>query len=166
MTPPLPQLDAHLAALREAIAAEAPPPSTDRAVAAAIARARRVRRAAGRMPAWLRRVDAWFAWPIALAASITLLSLVIRSVPPPSPADPDVVRGSVQDLPRTASFMPLVPLAELERAGDTLVVPARMSRMSLAQFGLPVNPARAADAIDTELLVRPDGAVLALRFTH
>jgi hypothetical protein len=38
--------------------------------------------------------------------------------------------------------------------------------MSLAQFGLPVDPARAADAIDAELLVRLDGAVLAVRFVN
>ena len=54
----------------------------------------------------------------------------------------------------------------VERVGDALVIPARMSRLSLAQFGLPVNPARAADAIDTELLVRSDGAVLAVRFIN
>jgi len=163
MTLPLPQLDARLAALRVALADEAPPPSTDRAVAAAMARAARAGPAKARAP---RRFDAWFAWPIALAASITVLSFVIRAVPPQSPADPEAARAATQDLPATASFMPLVPIAELERAGDALIVPARMSRMSLAQFGLPVNPARAADAIDTELLVRPDGAVLALRFVH
>jgi hypothetical protein len=166
MTAPLGQLDARLAALRESIADEAPPASTDRAVAAAIARAGRARRGAGRAPTLLRRFDAWLAWPLALAASIALLSLVIRSVPPQSPTDADPVHATVQDLPRTASFMPVVPLAELERAGDALIVPARMSRMSLAELGLPVNPARAADTIDTELLVRPDGAVLALRFAH
>jgi len=38
--------------------------------------------------------------------------------------------------------------------------------MTLAQFGLPVNPAQAADDIDTELLVRGDGAVLAVRFSN
>jgi len=163
MTPPLPQLDARLAALRDAIADEAPPSSTDRAIAAAMARAARD---GPRKPGALRRFDAWFAWPLALAASITLLSFVIRAVPPQSLAEPGTAHAAVQDLPATASFMPLVPIAELERAGDALVVPARMSRMSLAQFGLPVNPARAADAIDTELLVRADGAVLALRFVH
>jgi hypothetical protein len=165
MTASLPQLDARLDALRETMAGESPPPSVDRAIAAAVARAERDRRRA-RQPSALRRFDAWFAWPVALAASITLLSFVIRSVPPQTLADPDPTRAAVQDLPATASFMPLVPIAELERAGDALVVPARMSRMSLAQFGLPVNPARAADPIDTELLVRSDGAVLALRFVH
>ena len=56
--------------------------------------------------------------------------------------------------------------AEIERTGDAYVMPARMPRMALAQFGLPVNPARAGEAIDTELLIRPDGAVLALRFVN
>lgn len=163
MTPPHPQLDARLAALRDAIADEAPPLSTDRAIAAAVARAARD---GTRKPGALRRFDAWFAWPLALAASITLLSLVIRTVPPSSLADPAPAGPAVQDLPVTASFMPLVPLAELERAGDAMIVPARMSRMSLAQFGLPVDPARAADAIDAEVLVRSDGAMLALRFVH
>jgi len=163
MTPPLPQLDTRLAALREAIAGEAPPPSSDRVIAVAIARAAR---GGPRKPGALRRFDAWFAWPLALAASITLLSFVIRAVPPQSLTESGPKHAAVQDLPANASFMPLVPIAELERAGDALVVPARMSRMSLAQSGLPVNPARAADAIDTELLVRPDGAVLALRFVH
>ncbi len=112
----------------------------------------------------VRRFDAWLAWPLALAASIALLSLVMRSVPPEALADRPRARTPRQDRPATASFMPVVPLADIERAGDALVVPARMSRMTLAQLGLPVNPARAADAIDTELLVRRDGAVLALRF--
>ena len=62
--------------------------------------------------------------------------------------------------------MPVVPREELARTGDAYVMPARMPRMALAQFGLPVNPARAAEPIDAELLVRPDGAVLAVRFVN
>jgi hypothetical protein len=162
MTVPLPQLEARLAALRESLSGAAPPPATDRAIAVAIARAQR---AAGRGKARFgaHGFDAWIAWPVGLAAAITVLSFIVRSVPQEagSGADPVGVTAA-----QAASFMPVVPIAELERAGDTLVVPARMSRMSLAQFGLPVNPARAADAIDTELLVRPDGAVLAVRFVN
>ena len=63
-------------------------------------------------------------------------------------------------------FMPVVPLADIERAGDALVVSARLPRTTLAQLGLPVDPARAAEAIDTELLVRRDGSVLAVRFVY
>jgi hypothetical protein len=60
----------------------------------------------------------------------------------------------------------VVPIADIERAGDALVVPAKLPRTTLAQLGLPINPARAADTIDTELLVRRDGAVLAVRFVY
>jgi len=61
------------------------------------------------------------------------------------------------------TFVPVVPLADIENAGDALVVPARVSRMTLAQLGFPVNPASAADAVDAELLVRGDGSLLAVR---
>ena len=161
MTVPLPQLEARLAELRESLAGAAPPPSTDRAIAAAIAKARRTGSGKARFGA--RTFDAWIAWPLGLAASITVLSFIVRSMPPQAVSGADTVGIAAA---QAASFMPVVPSAELERAGDTLVVPARMSRMSLAQFGLPVNPACAADAIDAELLVRPDGAVLAVRFVN
>ncbi|MFO1316499.1 MAG: hypothetical protein U1F58_12925 [Burkholderiales bacterium] len=159
---PLPvpsDLDRRLAALRESVADALPPPATDHAIAAAVARAARrtpqpgPRRATG---------DRWLAWPLALAASIAALSFVVRSLPPEAVvAEPAAAPASA-----AAEFMPVVPLADIERAGDTVVVPARLPRMTLAQLGLPVNPARAADAIDTELLVRRDGSVLAVRFIY
>jgi hypothetical protein len=90
------------------------------------------------------------------------VSLVVRSLPGSRhgrPAAP-FARSKGDE------FMALVPLADLEKAGDAMVVSARLPRMTLAQLGLPVNPARAADAIDTELLVRRDGSVLAVRFVY
>ena len=65
-----------------------------------------------------------------------------------------------------AWFLPVVPVTELAQADDAWVVSAQLSRMTLAQLGLPVDPALAADVVDTELLVRPDGALLAVRFVH
>jgi len=148
-------LDRRLAALKDAVAAELPPTATDRAVAAAIARARRATRAAA-------RGDRWLAWPLALAASIAVLSLVVRSLPPEAVVpDAAVIAQAAGD-----EFMPVVPIADIESATDALVVPARLPRTTLAQLGLPINPARAADAIDTELLVRRDGSVLAVRFVY
>jgi len=148
-------LDRRLAALKDAVAAELPPTATDRAVAAAIARARRTTRAAA-------RGDRWLAWPLALAASIAVLSLVVRSLPPEAVVpDAAVIAQAAGD-----EFMPVVPIADIESATDALVVPARLPRTTLAQLGLPINPARAADAIDTELLVRRDGSVLAVRFVY
>ena len=148
-------LDRRLAALKDAVAAELPPTATDRAVATAVARARRTTRAAA-------RGDRWLAWPLALAASIAVLSLVVRSLPPEAVVpDAAVIAQAAGD-----EFMPVVPIADIESATDALVVPARLPRTTLAQLGLPINPARAADAIDTELLVRRDGSVLAVRFVY
>jgi len=159
-TPPPPDgLDDRLAALKLELAAFEPPSSTDRAVAAAAERASRKRT----RPAFAPRIlDRWFAWPVALAASIGLIALALRQMPVEeiSPVTPAAASTA------SARFMPVVPVAEIERSSDAYVVPARVPRMALAQFGLPVNPARAGDAIDTELLIRPDGAVLALRFVN
>ena len=148
-------LDRRLAALKDAVVAELPPTATDRAVATAVARARRTTRAAA-------RGDRWLAWPLALAASIAVLSVVVRSLPPEAVVqDAAVIAQAPGD-----AFMPVVPIADIESATDALVVPARLPRTTLAQLGLPINPARAADAIDTELLVRRDGSVLAVRFVY
>jgi len=161
MNAPLSALDQRFAALRASLADAAPPPATDHAIATAVARAGRRGVGSARFAAHpaVRR-HGWIAWPLALAAAVTVISFVTRALAPN--ATPDAPPRHAAAAP--ASFMPVVPLAELERAGDALVVPARLPRMSLAQFGLPVNPALAADAIDTELLVRSDGAVLAVRF--
>ena len=155
-TPYTSDLDRHLAALKEAVADAAPPPSTDRAVAAAIARAQRTPRRASKA-----RSDRWLAWPLGLAATIAVLSVIVRSLPPEA-----VVAEPASRVAGGDEFLPVVPMADIERAVDTLVVPAKLPRTTLAQLGLPINPARAADTIDTELLVRRDGAVLAVRFVY
>jgi hypothetical protein len=151
-------LDDRLAALKAEVGALEPPSATDRAIAAAADRASRRRARYALAPRVLER---WLAWPVALAASIGLVAVAVR----PLPADETALAPAVASN-APARFMPVVPVAELERSSDAYVVPARMPRMALAQFGLPVNPARAGDAIDTELLIRPDGAVLALRFVN
>ena len=150
MTPAFPELDRRLADLRDATAQLVPPPATDAAITTA---ARSLRRPAGR--------HAWIAWPLALAAAVALVSIAVRTMTSVAPSDADVVPASAR-----AQFTPLVPIAEIEVSGDAVVVPARVPRMTLAQFGVPVDPARADDAVDTELLVRRDGALLAYRFVN
>jgi hypothetical protein len=154
------ELDLQLAALKASVRDALPPPDTERAIAAAVVRAQRdATRASPRRDA----PERWFAWPLALAATIAVLSFVVRSMPPDAVmADPVTARMQAD----ASDFMPVVPLADIEGAGDAMVVSARLPRMTLAQLGLPINPARAADAIDTELLVRRDGSVLAVRFVY
>src|SRR4029079_10400962 len=121
-------------------------------VAAAAARSR-PHRPAGR--------HAWIAWPLALAATLAVVSILVRSLLSVPLAETESVPPAAR-----AAFTPVVPIAQLEATGDAIVVPARVPRMTLAQFGVPVDPARADDAVETELLVRPDGALLAYRFVN
>lgn len=152
------ELDRRLAALKDALAGAEPPASTDLAIAKAVDRAAAKRARASRGP---RALDRWLAWPLALAATIAGVAIAIRAIP-----DGDISPVKAASASAPPRFIPVVPVAEIERSSDAYVVPARVPRMALAQFGLPVNPARADDAVDTELLVRPDGAVLALRFVN
>jgi hypothetical protein len=156
------ELDRQLAALKTSIAGLEPPAAVDRAVAAAIAAVPSQTRGL-RWP-WRVPAPAWVGWSAALAAALAVVAVVHRTdVPVPTL---DAGTPSAAGKGDSAMFMPVVPMSEIARTGDALVVPARLSRMTLAQFGLPVNPARATDAVDTELLVRGDGAVLAVRFSH
>jgi hypothetical protein len=158
MTAPL--LDDRLRALSVALEDAAPPSSVDRAIAAAIAsKSRRPNRTA-RRPGIL---ESWLAWPVALVASIFAISIIVRQ----APAE-DLVPGIAAETLREAArtFTPVVSADEIARAGDAYLMPARLPRMTLAQLGFPVNPERIGEAVETELLVRADGAVLALRFVH
>ena len=157
--PRSPPLDDRLASLKISVANALPPPSVDRALAAAIEhRQRKGTDRTSRSP--FRR---WVAWPVAVAISISVLAVVVRALLPGNESTESV--GNVTPSSNGA-FLPMVPLADIQRAGDATVISARLPRMTLAEMGLPVNPARAADTIDAELLVRGDGAVLAVRFTY
>lgn len=157
MTAPL--LDDQLRNLGAALDDVAPPPTVDRAIAAAIAskQARALR--AGRAP----RFERWLAWPIGLAASIFAISFIVRQMPAE-----DLVPGVAAETLQQAAqrFTPVVPADEIARSGETYVMPASVPRMTLAQLGFPVNPERIGDAVDAELLVRADGTVLAVRFVR
>jgi hypothetical protein len=150
MTPAFSELDRRLADLRDATAHLEPPAATDAAIAAAT-------RSTARRPA---SRHGWIAWPLALAATLAIVSILVRSLVAPE-VEADTVPASVR-----AAFTPVVPIEEIEGTGDAVVVPARVQRMTLTQLGLPVDPARADDAVDTELLVRRDGALLAYRFVN
>ena len=149
-----PSLDDRLRALSAAVASHEPPVAVDRAIAAAIrsgsSRPRRGRDASRR----------WLVWPLALAASIFALSFVVRQSSPEKTLQSQALRAAAE------AFIPVASAEEIARASDTYVLPARLPRTSLSQLGLPVDPQRIGEAVEAELLVRPDGAVLALRFVN
>lgn len=152
MNPSFPELEQRLAALRAHVQAWTPPERVDAAIAAAA-------RSTRREPSRLRRMaQHWIAWPLALAASVVVIAVAVRGWSHP-PGD-----EATATAPPRPSFTPIVPMAEIQQTADAVVVPARVPRMTLAQYGLPLDPARADVPVDAELLVRRDGAVLAYRF--
>jgi hypothetical protein len=97
---------------------------------------------------WSRR-----AWPVALGAGALLLASLAL-----------MLRPAV--LPAAAPPSPFVPIAAREAwpaPGAAWLVRAELPRERLAEFGLPFDPARAAERVPAQLLLRPDGAVLAVR---
>ena len=154
-------LDHRLAGLRAATSGWEPPASVDAGIAAAAARhARAARRGRRGLP---DRHS--ILWPLALAAAVGVLSFVVRSLPPSDDPAPSSRASAASDAERHA-FTPVVSADELRAVGEAVVVPARVPRLTLAQFGLPIDPGRVDDAVDAELLVRRDGALLAYRFVN
>lgn len=122
-----------------------------RAFEAAPARPKRPRR---------NRFGWWLAAPsfalIALAVAIVLLA----------PADvvfddARVVEGASVERPR---FIALAPLDDISAETAPRVVSARIPRAAIAGFGLPIDPARADQPLNAELLMSARGVVLAVRF--
>jgi hypothetical protein len=146
-----------LSTLKAELARLRPPPAVDRAVAAAIARATSA--APARSLARTIR-DAWLPMAMALAASLAVIVWTLRAPPVAPPAEP-----VMSDPPPAATeFIPVVPVADIARTHGAYVVSTPMPRTMLADFGLPVSPARASEPVQSELLVRADGTVLAVRF--
>jgi hypothetical protein len=156
-----PSLDDRLAALRDASSRWEPPASVDAAIASIVARQRREGSRASR-----RRADRSMLWPLALAAAIGVLSFVVRSLPPTPDPPPAIGADDARTDAARHAFTPVVSADELRAVGEAVLVPARVPRLTLVQFGLPIDPARVDDGVEAELLVRRDGALLAYRFVN
>jgi hypothetical protein len=149
--------DRKLDALRHEIAGLEPPPSIGQAIAAAVRAASRKAQPRVWHGRWRER---WPVWPAAVAVTIGIVAWALQaqlgSELPPRPAG--------EQAPAATEFIPLVPIRDIASDHGAYVVATQMPRMMLSDFGLPVNPARAADTISSELLIRRDGTVLAVRF--
>jgi hypothetical protein len=150
-------LDRRLAALKQELSQLDAPADVGRRLDAAIATARESKEH-GAQTRWRLR-ESWLAWPLALAAAIGVITWTLRTSHDSAPPElPTAVA------PAATQFIPVVPIADIEQTRGAYVVSAPMPRTMLAELGLPVSPARAAEPIESELLVRADGTVLAVRF--
>ena len=63
-------------------------------------------------------------------------------------------------------FMPVGNTAALATGSTAWLVRTEMSRQQLATLGLPFDPARAAERVPAEVLLRPNGELLAVRLVR
>ena len=117
-----------------------------------------------RLSAWQQAVEwlvrqRWSAAAVALVLVCGVAGLAELGVPhhdgPPAHPAMDDIYGS--------GFMPVGNFAGLTNGATAWLVSTEMSRQQLISLGLPFDPARAADTVPAEVLLRPNGELLAVR---
>jgi hypothetical protein len=143
-------LDTRLAELHGQLQAVTAPPVLERELVA------RFRRDHARRT----RPSLWWMPPLALAATIALVSWMVRA-----PLDPMPARAApaVDD---AGPFLALRPLERIALEPGTTIVTTEFPRALLADWGLPVAPDRADEPVRAEMLYSPDGEALAVRLVH
>ena len=105
----------------------------------------------------------WWMPPLALAATIAIVSWMIRG---PVPAGDDIVVLAGPAIERDAPFLALRPLERIAKESGTTVVATEFPRALLAAWGLPVSPDRAAEPVRAEMLYSAEGEPLAVRLLN
>ncbi len=144
-------LDLKLDELKNELATIAAPSALEAALAA---RFRRTRPAAARPRLW------WMA-PFALAATIALVSWMIRGPVPEGEGLVAIAPGAAET--DAGPFLALRPLERIALEPGTTVVATEFPRALLADWGLPVSPDRAGEPVRAEMLYSRDGEPLAVR---
>jgi hypothetical protein len=145
----LESVDSGLAALRSELDSLRAPAALEAALAAQFRRARNP------------RPRLWWMPPLALAATLALVSWMIRAPLPPLP--PAAVAPLAAD---PGPFLALKPLERIALEPGTTMVETEFPRALLAEWGLPVAPDRADEPVRAEMLYSPDGEALAVRLIH
>jgi hypothetical protein len=143
-------IDIRLRELRGALDAVSAPPALEHALAA---RFRRQHRKA--------RPTLWWMPPLALAATVAVVSWMIRG-----PHVPAVASATNPAAVEDAPFLALKPLERIALEPGTTVVTSEFPRALLADWGLPVAPDRAGEPVRAEMLYSADGEALAIRLVN
>ena len=106
----------------------------------------------------------WWMPPLALAATVAIVSWMIRG---PLPAMPQAARAPAAAVESDhGPFLALKPLERIALEPGTTVVATEFPRALLADWGLPVSPDRAGEPVRAEMLYSADGEALAVRLIH
>ncbi|MGM9481477.1 hypothetical protein ACS5PN_09830 [Roseateles sp. NT4] len=113
-------------------------------------------------PRWLRRL-AWGGGALGATAALLLTTMLLLDPPGTQTA---------RAAPSGSGFIPLVPEPEFRQAleaGRNAAVwlqPTELPRERLALLGLPFDAARADETVHAELMLNPNGQVLAVRILN
>ena len=107
------------------------------------------------------RPNLWWVPPLALAATVALVSWMVRG-PMPVP----VVEPMAAQAEDAGPFLALRPLERIALEPSTTVVTTEFPRALLADWGLPVSPDRAGEPVRAEMLYSADGEPLAIRLIN
>lgn len=115
--------------------------------------------AASRRAAAVQRRERHWRWPWALPAAalgLVVLATALAALMPAGTSAP------ADRLP--PAFVALAPLEAIAAERGAVLVPGEVARAQLADYGLPVDPARADQPARAEFLLSASGTVLAVRF--
>jgi hypothetical protein len=108
-----------------------------------------------------RRPRLWWMPPLALAATIAVVSWIARTPVHAPVAQPQAIETDA------GPFLALKPLERIAlEPGTTIVRTTEFPRALLADWGLPVPPERAAEPVRAEMLYSLDGEPLAVRLLN
>jgi hypothetical protein len=150
------RLTDRLDALKAGIAALSTPESIDQAL---VARFRDERARRSRM----NRPRLWWMPPLALAATVALMSWMVRV---PVALVPAAVAPAEYTEAQAGPFIALRPLERIALEPQATLVTTEFPRALLSQWGLPVSPERAGEPVRAEMLYSSDGEALAVRLLN
>ena len=107
-----------------------------------------------------RRPGLWWLPPLAVAATVALVSWMVRAPLAPAPLPVDGADAAQAD---PGPFLALRPLERIRLEPGASVVATEFPRALLAQWGLPVSPERAGEPVRAEMLYSAQGEPLAVR---
>lgn len=150
-----------LASARDDLASRAPDPMVETQLVARVRERGALRSVAAARPIdsghtpgpWWTRLA--FGLPVALAGVLAVLVVARALLPPAAPAP----AGEA-----ATPFIALVSNEALAADRAPVIVASQVARSALAEYGLPVDPARADEPVGAEFLMSRSGVVLAVRF--
>lgn len=149
------ELDGHLDALRNATALLAPHPALEARLRAALKKKHR--------PAPFKWLNGFGLGVPAAALALSLGSAAWLML---TPLLGQMGRTASQPIAAAQSDAPFIALASAERIAlepSATIVSTTFPRAMLADYGLPVSPERAGEAVRADMLVGSNGRPLALR---